>query len=261
LKKLVLIGLTVTAVFAIAAVAVAQYAVPIVTVKATDTPSKGGTSKKPVNGSTNITFNVNPESNSTLATVDYGIPTNFRISGAGFKPCTAQTINTKGEAACGNAPKVGTGAATALLGPGKTPIQFTVNVYAAGAKGLTLALKQTNGAVQVAFDATIANNHVAFKIPSNVQQPVAGLYSYVTSVTANLGPKSVTKTTTKKKTVKRHGKKKRITIKTKKKYSLVSRIGCAGGKDTFDVKLGLANNPNPPAQPSPSGTTTVPCQK
>ncbi len=259
MRKLVLTGLTVTIVFAVAAVAIAQYAIPTATLTASTSPTKGGTKKKPRNAGTNIKFDVNPDSNSTLAGIDYGISKNLRISGKGFKKCSADTINTKGETACGKAPVVGTGAATALLGPGKTPIQFTVNVYADGKKGLTLALKQTNGSVQVAFDAVIDKQRVAFAIPQNIQQPAPGLYSYVTSVTANLGPAKVTKTIKKK--VKVKGKKKKKTVKVKKTYYLVSRIGCDGGKDTFDVKLDLADNPNPPSIDPLIASTSSACNK
>ena len=264
MRKLIITGLTLTVVFAIAAVAFAQTSAPAtVAVTATVDPASGGSAKKPVNASTDITFNVNPESNSTLGGIDYGIPASLRVSGAGFKKCSADTINTKGEAECGKAPIVGTGAATALLGPGKTPIQFTVNVYANGKNGLTLALKQTGGAVQVAFDAKIADNRVAFSIPSNIQQPAPGLYSYVTSVTANLGPAKTTKTKKVKKKVKVKGKKKKVTrrVKVKKTYYLVSRRGCVGGQDTVEAKLTLVNNPNPPAQNPVSGTTSIPCTK
>jgi hypothetical protein len=260
LRKLVLIGLTVMTVFAVAAVAVAQYNVaPVVTVSGSVTPAKGGSKKKPKNAATEIKFDVNPESNSTLAGIDYGIPKSLRISGKGFKKCSAETVNTKGETQCPPKSKVGTGAATALLGPGKTPIQFTVNVYANGPTGLTLALKQTNGSVQVAFDAKIANNRVAFSIPSNVQQPAPGLYSYVTSVTANLGPAKATKKVKKK--VKVKGSKKKKTIKVKKTYYLVSRIGCVNNADVIDVKLDLAPNPSQPAVDPATGSVSVPCTK
>ncbi len=83
----------------------------------------------------------------------------------------------------------------------------------------------------------------------------------MTSVTANLGPASITKTVKKKKTVKRKGKKKKITVKVKKKYFLVSRVGCTGGKDVFDVKLPLAPNPNPPTITPLVGTASSPCNK
>ena len=272
LRKLASIGLTVTTVFALAAVAVAQSSVaPVVTVTATVNPAKGGSTKKPVNAATAIKFDVNPESNSTLASIDYGVPKSLKISGAGFESCSATTVNTKGEAACPPKAKVGTGASTALLGPGKAPINFKVNVYASGASGLTLALKQdpqpASGGIQVAFDAKIANGHISFDIPENIQQPVKSpdptqsLYSYVTSVTANLGPAQATKTVKVKKTVKKHGKKKKITVKVKKKYFLVSRIGCNGGKDIVGVSLGLAANPNPPAVNPAIGTGSTPCNK
>lgn len=262
MRKLVLFGLTVTTVFAVAAIAVAQQsAAPVVTVTGEVTPAQGGTKKKPKNAGVNIKFDVNPESFSTLAGIDYGIPKNLRISGKGFKRCSAQTVNTKGETdGCKGVPVVGTGAATALVGPGQAPTSYKVNVYADGPKGLTLALQQlnsdgTNGPLAVAFAAKIVNNRVAFAIPGNIQQPAPGVYSYVTSVTANLGPAKITKTIKKK--VK--GKKKKQ--KVKKTYFLVSRTGCTGGSDVIDVKLDLAANPTPPAVDPATGTVSVPCSK
>ncbi len=258
-----LMALTATAVFAAAAVAVAQSVVPVVSVAASVSPEKGGTKKKPRNASTTIKFDVNPESNSTLAGVDYGLPSTLKVSGVGFPKCSATTINTKGESACPKKSKVGTGAATALLGPGKTPITFAVNVYTNGSKALVLALKQNGGAVQVAFDAKYAKNRLAFSIPPNVQQPAPGLYSYVTSVTANLGPATGRKTVKKKVKVKVKGrkKKKKVTKKVKVKTFLVSRTGCAVGGDAFDVKLALAANPAPPAVNPAMGATTSACTK
>ncbi len=258
MRKLVLIGLTVTIVFAVAAIAIAQTNAPaVVTVTAKVTPSSGGTKKKPVNAATSIRFDVNPESNSTLAGIEYVLPPSLKISGEGFPACSATTVNNKGEAACPAKSKVGVGKSTALLGPGKAPITFTTNVYTNGKSGLTLALKQDNGSVQVAFDGKIANNHITLAVPPNVQQPVAGLYSYVTSTTADLGPATGSKTVKKK--VKVKGKKKKVTKKVKVKTYLISRVGCTGGKDAFTVSLPLSPNPNPPAVNPISGSASAPC--
>ncbi len=251
-------GLTVTVAFAIAAVAVAQTNAPaVVTVTAKVTPSTGGSKSKPINASTSIRFDVNPESNSTLSGIDYGIPPSLKISGEGFPECSATTVNTKGEAACPPKSKVGVGKSTALLGPGKTPITFTTNVYTNGKNGLTLALKQDNGSVQVAFDGKIANGHISLTIPPNVQQPAPGLYSYVTSTTADLGPATGSKTVTKK--VKVKGKKKKVKKKVKVKTFLISRVGCVGGEDKVTVDLPLSPNPSPPAQNPISGSASSPC--
>jgi hypothetical protein len=260
LRKLVFIGLTATIVFAIAAVALAQTnATAVVTVTAKVTPSSGGSKSKPINAATDILFEVNADSNSTLAGIDYGIPPSLKISGDGFPKCSADTVNAKGESACPAKSKVGVGTSTALLGPGKAPITFTTGVYTNGKNGLTLALKQDNGAVQVAFDGKIANGHITLSIPGNVQQPVTGLYSYVTSTRAVLGPATGSKIVKKK--VKVKGKKKKVTKKVKVKTFLVSRVGCNGGKDTVSVSLPLSPNPNPPAQTPISGTTSTPCSK
>jgi hypothetical protein len=249
LRKLVLIGLTVTAVFAIAAVAIAQYALPTMTVETAITPAKGGTKKKPKNALVHTVFRVNADSNSTLKRIEYAIPSKIKLDGTGFKTCSVQTIAAKGESACPKGSRVGTGAATALLGPQKSPLNFSVNVYAAGKKSLTLYL--VTSLFTLPIPATItADNKVVFDIPDRVQQPVPGLYSYVTSVTADLGKQPGIKASVK------TGKGK----KRKTRY-FASLRGCSGKKHTLGVTAFLADNPNPPKQPSISGTGTSACKK
>jgi hypothetical protein len=258
-KKLVVLGLTITAVAAITAVALAQTpAAPVVTVTQSGgatspltliTPAKGGSKKKPKNAATHIEFTVNPDSYSTLKSIAYTLPSKVKIDVVGQKYCTADQINQQGEASCPSGSKVGTGAATAILGknPG-TPLNFTANVYASGKKALALFLKGPL-AIQVAFPAKISGHTISFDIPTQVQNPTggpAGPYSYVTSVTADLGPKQG-KTTG-------HGK-------HKQKHYLISRTGCSGGKDSVTATLGLADNPGPPPQPTVSGTGSTACSK
>src|SRR4051812_26121553 len=111
-----------------AAVAFAQYNVPpTLTYQATVTPTKGGSSKKPKNALLHTVFNVNKESKSTLRRIEYTVPSKLKLDGKGFKKCSADTINQKGESVCPKGSKVGTGAATALLGPQQTPLNFSVN--------------------------------------------------------------------------------------------------------------------------------------
>jgi hypothetical protein len=241
-KKLVLIGLAITAATAIAAVAFA--AVPAtVTLTGSSTPAKGGTKKKPKSTSVKMHFDVNKESQSTLSRIVFGLPSKISINTSHFPVCTADTINATGESSCPKGSKVGTGAATAILGsnPG-TELDFSVNIYAAGKNALALFL-HTN-LFDIAIPATTTAHTVGFDIPQRVQQPVPnGPYSYVTSVDANLGP-AKGKTTGK--------------GKHKKKHYLLTRTGCSTS-DKNSVTLSLANNPNPPAQPTLTASSPVTC--
>ena len=61
MRRIAIIGLAVAATLAVAAVAIAQYTLPV-DVKITEaklTPSAGGSKKKPKNASVNLAFTVN----------------------------------------------------------------------------------------------------------------------------------------------------------------------------------------------------------
>ena len=258
MRKLVLAGLTLTVAFAMAAVAIAQYsAAPVINSTLKITPkSKSGSKTNPKNALVNTVFTVNEESNSTLRRIEYTIPKNVKLNGAGFKKCSVAFINANGDDNCPKGSKVGTGAATALLGPQKSQLNFNVEVYVAGTSSLSLYL-QTN-LFNIAIPATIKNQIVAFNIPERVQRPVSGLYSYVTSVTANLGRQTgIPATTTVKKTVRRDGKKRTIRVK---RY-FASLQGCPKGGHVGGVKAFLAANPNPPVVPFLEDRSTSACTK
>lgn len=255
MRKLVLAGLTVTALFAFGAVAIAQYQVPVLAATGKITPAKGGTKKKPKNALVNAVFTVNRESNSTLRRIEYTIPNNVKLNGTGFKTCSEATIGGSGESACNPKARVGTGAATAFLGsgPNASKLEFSVNVYVAGKQSLVLALKNSLVGT-VPIPATISGQTVSFDIPTRVQNPTGGPngpFSYVTSVTANLGKQPGISASVK------TGKGK----KRKTRY-FASLRGCTGGVHTGAVKAFLANNPNPPAAPGfLQGSFTSACKK
>ena len=242
MRKLVLVGLTVTTVLAVAAVAIAQYAAPVVRItNAKITPATGGKKKKPKNAGVDVTFEVNEESNSTLSAIDYRFPKSLKVSAEGFPKCSAA------KAQAGTCPKksqVGTGSFTAVQGPGRTPLNFTAKVVTAGTKKLFIVLNN-DSLGNILIRAAIKGRHLRFKIPENVQKPVdqpgQSFYSYITSVTADLGPAKVGK--------------------GRSRHFLISRIGCRGGKDTIGVTLTLADNPNPPPSRTISDTASVPCKK
>jgi hypothetical protein len=259
-RKLAITGLALVAAIAMSAVAFAQSAAPTITATGSVAPANAGTKAKPANGLYTTVFNVNPESDSTLSRIEYTIPSNVKLSGKGFKSCSADFINANGDDGCPKGSKVGTGAATALLGPQKSQLNFDVEVYVAGPKALTLYLQTS--LFNIAIPATISGQVVAFDIPERVQRPVSGLYSYVTSVTAKLGKQTGIPATTKikrKVTVKRNGKKKRVTKTFTVPFASV--VGCTNGQHTGGVKAFLASNPNPPQVPFLQATTQSACTK
>jgi len=251
MKKLATIGLALVAMLAMTAVAVAQVAEPVITLTGSGTPTKGGTKKKPKNATLVTDFKVNKESRKTVANITYFVPKNIVLSGKGFKYCTAETINLKGEGACPKGSLVGKGTSTAVLGPNFAPLGFTVNVYAGGKNEIALALAQTNGgSVRTNFKGTITKasgpygQKISVDIPASVQSPAAGLYSYITEV----------KTTIKGKFVKGSGKKKTTSY-------FASLTGCPKDKQHhLGVQLGYAQNDTGPAGKSPVVTATSPCK-
>lgn len=254
MRKLVLAGFTLTIAVAMAAVAFAQYAQPVLTVTQFKvSPAAGGTTKKPKNANILQVFTVNKESRVTLKRIEYKLPAKVKLNGTGFKTCSEAAIGQGGADACPKASKVGTGAATALLGPQQTPLAFTAQVFVAGKNSMVFAL--TNSLVgTVPIPATITNaaggQVVGFDIPQRVQSPVSGLYSYVTSVTANLGKQS--------------GIKGSVTTgkgKKKKTRYFASLTGCTGGKHSGTVTTFYANNPNPPSVPQQTAPGSTTCKK
>jgi hypothetical protein len=246
LRKLVLIGLTVAVALVAAAMAVAQNPAPEITsMEGAVKPSNAGTPKKPKNGYIHTKFTVNKESKSTLRRIEYTIPKTLKLSGKGFPTCSADTIGSQGESACPKGSQVGKGSAAVNIGDAPVP-DLTVKVYVAGAKKVVLSLTGFTSAI---FEASLAGNKISFDIPDRVQNPSGGPngpYSYVSSITADVGKQSGIKGSA--------GPK-------KNRHYFVSSVGCKSKKYTIGVKAFLANNPNPPSVSSISKSTKVSCSK
>ncbi|MEA2141777.1 MAG: hypothetical protein QOI64_207 [Solirubrobacteraceae bacterium] len=249
MKKLATIGLALTAMLALAAVAIAQYALPTTTLTGKVVPTKAGTKKKPANGSVEMEFKVNGrESNVTASEIEFLIDKDIRISGKGLPFCPATKIQNEGEASCPKGSKVGDGSAEALVGPNNTQFLFTITIYAASANEIAMQLK---GPISKVLTGKITNasgefgQKISVAIPPEVQQPIKGLYAKITRVKAKLGKKqgSVGR-----------GKK-------KKKTNFVGIQGCGSKQHHLGVRLTFAPNPNPPAQGSDEARTTVKCKK
>ena len=246
MRKLVLIGLTLTAMSAVTAVAVAQYAMPVMTANGSIVAAKKGKSskKKPKNATVNVGFNINPESRTTIDSITFTLPKDIRLDGTGFRTCAADAINASGPSVCRKGSQVGTGTAQAVLGgPNPSPLNFTVTIYAGGRKSLTLFLE--TALFNIAIPATIVGQKVIVPIPERVYRPVGGLYAYVTSVNAKLGPAKVRT---------RKGRKR------KTRY-FASLRGCSSKTHAFSVTVTTRPNPNPPPVPSLTASATSPCRR
>jgi hypothetical protein len=258
LKKFATMGLALLAVLAVAAVAFAQ-ASPDTKLTAKVTPTSGGSKKKPKNANVTMAFTVNPDANVSADRIEFLLPKNLKVSGLGMRYCPATKINDSpdGPASCPKGSKVGTGSATANLGPDKKHLDFKITIFAASPNELAVYLE---GLVTKAIPAAITTaggdfgQKITINIPPEIQQPVPGLYSSITSTTAKLGPATGSRKVTKKV----RGKKRKVKVKT----YFVGLTGCPTDKSHHGgVRLHFAPNPNPPAQADDEAQATASCTR
>lgn len=214
--------------FAVAAVAVAQVG-PVVTPEFKVTPAKAGTKKKPANALVYTKGTLEGEPTYTLRRLEYTIPPTIKIDGTGFKTCSVEFIADQGDTDCPKGSKVGTGSATAFLGPDRTPLNFDVDIYAAGPKALSVYLQTS--LFNIPLPAVISGGVVSIDLPERVQQPVNGLYAYVTTLATSLGKQPGIPASTR--------------FKGKTRFFAAS-TGCKGGRHAGKVEVFLAPNPDPP---------------
>lgn len=215
MHKVALLGLASAAMLAMPAVAVAQTPPEplVVQVEGNVTPTEGGSKKKPKNGKIRLAFTANQESRKTVEDIIFYTPSNLKLSGKGFKFCSAGKINSQGADDCPKKSKVGVGSATAVLGPNQDPVSFDVDVYLGSPNELALYLQGRElQDVNVAFVAPITaagkpfGQKIAVRVPEAVQQPAPGLYSYITGVDTTIGGVKS------KRTIKKKGKKRKKTV-------------------------------------------------
>ena len=240
--RVLLLAAAVLAAVAVAVTAAFAQTGPSIIPEFVVTPAKAGTKAKPRNALVYTKGTIAGDYQATLSRLEYTIPPTIKIDGTGFPTCSADFINANGDDNCPKNSKVGTGAATALLGPNKDRLDFDVEVYAAGPKALTIYL-QTN-LFNIALPGTISGGVVGFDIPERVQQPVPGLYAYVTTVTAALG--------------KQKGVPASVRVRGKQRF-FASTTGCRNRRHTGSVEAFLAPNPDPPPVESVKVSATSRC--
>jgi len=246
LRKYLIAALAAMLSVAVAAVAVAQNPDPSTTapdVTATVSPANAGTKTKPTNSTLKL-FVKNNRTDATVDTITVFVAKNVKLSGKGFKFCTAAALNTKGKTACPAGSKAGSGTANAVVGPGHAPVKFTVDAYIGSKSSIIFYTQQVApGTVRKALVGKVSSasgkfgSKIVIKIDEDLQQPAPSVFSSLVDL--------------------------RTTIKAKRgKNYLVSTTGCPRDKKhRFGVKFSFNPNTTFPATGSVTGTTDTPCVK
>jgi hypothetical protein len=240
LRKYLIAALAAVLSIAVASVALAQNAGPDVTAKLT--PTNAGTKAKPKNSTLKL-FVKNNQTDGTVDTITVFLGRNLKISGKGFKYCTAQTLNDQGQAACPAGSKAGSGTAHAVVGPGHAPASFTVDAYVGGKNTIIFYTQQdAPGTIRKGLVGKVSKasgkygSKIVITIDEDLQQPFPNLFSGLVDL--------------------------QTTLKAKKgKHYLVSSTGCAKRKHNFGVKFHFKPNATFPAVGTAEGATTSKCTK
>jgi hypothetical protein len=245
LRKSLIAALAAVLSLAIAAVAVAQNPDPSTSapdVRVTVSPAKAGTKKKPRNSTLKL-FVKNNRTDATVDTITVNVAKNVKLSGKGFKYCSAAKLNSQGRTACPAGSKAGSGTANAVVGPGRVPLKFTVNAYVGSKNSIIFYTQQVGGTVRKALVGKVKKasgkfgSKIVIKIDEDLQQPAPGVFSSLVDLNT--------------------------TIKAKRRGNfLVSTTGCPSDrKHRFGVKFSFAPNSTFPATGSVTGVTDTPCAK
>jgi hypothetical protein len=247
LKKVALIATAVVAMLCMTAVAVGQYTLPVnVQMTGKVTPTKAGTKKKPKRSTLSFNVTVNKEARVTAREIVLFTPRNVKLNFTGFRFCPASQIAAEGVASCKKGSQLGTGAATAVLGPRQLPLNFSVRIFAGSKNELSLYLAQQGGTVTAALRGIISSagapfgQKVTIAVPNDLQQPAPGLFSSITGISGKVGG-----------TASRKGK----------RYNAVSSNGCPRDRvHRFGVRLTFAPNPTAPSQATAEANAQSPCR-
>jgi hypothetical protein len=217
LRKLAIVAVAITALFAVSAVALAQSSTYSVT--ASTSPAKPGTKSKPVPialkfGISAAGVTGRPASSKTFKVGFSGLHSN----GKAFKTCSAASINAiQSDKNCTAAAKVGSGTvhnlagATGDLTDTSITCDLKVTFYNAGANRAAIYLQGGPGiagascpiAISQALDAKFVSfsgggQALQFDIPSNLIHPIGGIDNAIITIdfsiskkTAKVGKKTV----------------------------------------------------------------------
>jgi hypothetical protein len=255
LRKYLIAAVAALTALCFTAVAMAQFPdpAPKLTIKKA-TPKNAGTKSNPKPARLNLLVKNNEASKTTMDTLTLYLPKTWKVSGAGLPKCDYIDLATNGRSVCPAGSAAGKGKAHAILGPylaTPSPLVFDVYVYNGGKKLILFYLDQDGGNVETALKGTVKKAsgkygyRISIKVPDgkgeyaqfpNIQQPVPNVYSALVDLSANIYLKKGTK-------------------------SLLSSIGCKGGKYPFKATLRYSDNPTPPGKRTASSTTSKSCTK
>jgi hypothetical protein len=213
LRKLLIGAIAVPAILAMAAApAVAQ--TPESSLRASVTPKKAGTKKKPRSTSFRIDLKLN-KPGTTVEFIELNLASTLKLSGKGLNTCSQQDLEFD-PASCDDAKAGPQGRATAAQGPPATavPISFAVQPYVAGPNTLLFFVVGEQGlAVQSPITAKLSNGgrKLRLQIPQELRQP-GGTDASLTGLTQAFRAK-------------------------KGKNSLVTSTGCKNRKHAVSGKL------------------------
>ena len=181
MKRYLVAALAISLMAAGVAVAVAQTTpAPVLAFDAVLTPTKAGTKKQPKNSNIGLRMAIPRESRLTVDQIVFGLPRHVRVSGKGFRYCPSTELDrTKDPNTCPRGSRVGSGTASAALGPDGTPIDFDVTAFAGGRNELALWLQSTNPPIQKALRGVVSraaspyHQKLTIDIPPELQ-PILG---------------------------------------------------------------------------------------
>jgi hypothetical protein len=194
-----MIGAAMVAVLVVPATALAQNPAPVVSVDAK--AAKHKFSFKVINSAASKT---------TLKNIKLKLPAGVKLDGKGLKTCKLSALLNEGPAACSSASKLGKGVAYAYLisdkaAPdcvalnGNSPdcLTFDTTFYVGARKQLNVWLEQRGGGVQKAFSGKISSDGrtLSIDIPSDLQQPLTGVYSALLQLSGTFNKGSFVTTT------------------------------------------------------------------
>ena len=221
------------------------------TMTATTTITKAGTKKKPKAAGGTIQIVTDTSFDPTVDVFTYQFPKQLKVSTRGFKYCTlTQLSEAQTDEVCPKGSKVGTGFAQARIGSrSQGALLFDVAIYAD--KGaMTLWLTDRSGLdIRRAIPIVIADGTDGFgqNLISDIPEDV----EYTAGVKVVLEQVDVTLDATRKKVVRRNGRKRTI------RYHVLSSVGCPSSKQlTLGTKLTYKE---PPGHEATSATDTVAC--
>jgi len=232
-----------------AGVAHAQSAPPSIDVKASFSPSKAGTKKKPKAAKFAITVTNNvSESHATASTIKITFPSTAKLSTKGLPQCTKsdEAILAAPKTACKKS-IAGSGTSHAILGNSVTgpfftgqPITFKVTPMVGHNEMLYYIDSPVSKAV---LHGKLSGRTQTIRIPDgsragepNLQQPAPSTYAAIQDLQTTISL-------------------------TKGKHSLITTTGCSGGKQKVGVTETFVGNPAPPAATTASGTGNATCKK